>query len=116
MIPNSIYMPLLEAISAAGADMTDDCQDFLSDQFSKFPHSESEFVEFVSVHAKEWFLSCNSPPEWIQNAEWQFDEGRPMCFVGQLLISPATGMFHDEAAIFVFATAKGSVKTVIQIS
>lgn len=114
MINDSIYMPLLEAISSVGADMTDECQDFLNDQLSKFPYSESEFVAFACKHAKEWFLSCNLPPEWIQNAEWQFDEGRPMCFVGQLSILPTVGMFHDEAVIFVFA--KGNVKTIIQIS
>lgn len=96
--------------------MTDECQRFLEHELSRFAGSESEFANYAREHAREWFPSCNSPPEWIHNAEWQFEDGRPMCFVGQVSIPQSAGIFHDEASIFVFANAKGAIKTVLQVS
>jgi hypothetical protein len=110
------YLPLLKAISSAGADLTEECQSFLERKMLEFTGTVEEFTEFVHKHAHVWFRSSAAPPEWIQNAEWQFEDEEPMTFVGQVSICASAGLFHDEAAIFVFASASGTVKTVLQVS
>lgn len=116
MLPEALYLPLLRAVSNVGADLTDDCAAFLEEKLSAFSGTHDEFVTCVTRQASQWFRCASVYPAWIQNAEWPFDQGAPMLFVGQLTVPPASRLFHDEATIFVFVNESGTVKTVLQVS
>ena len=56
-------------------------------------------------------------PEWIQEAEWQFADGKPMVFVGQIDVPHAKGVFHDDASFFIFwSPDTGEVRGTIQVA
>jgi hypothetical protein len=116
MIANEIYSDLLAAVSNVGADLTGDCEQFLSDLRTSFQGTDEEFVQHVQANVDRWFRVVNSFPEWIQNADWQFHRGKPMVFVGATPIPKAAGLFHDEACVFVFLSDDGVTKCVIQVS
>ncbi|EMS71392.1 hypothetical protein [Ruminiclostridium cellobioparum] len=63
------------------------------------------------------FLFLESRPEWIQGSEWQFSEGKPMMFVGQINLSPQKTGLHDDAVFYVFWDREsGETKTILQIA
>lgn len=116
MIPDHIYEGLLAAVSIVGADMTSECEEFLLDIRSEFSGTDLEFVEYVRANVQNWFRCLSSYPEWIQNAEWQFHNGKPMVFVGQLDVPVSMKLFHDDAAVFVFISLSGLTKNVVQVA
>jgi hypothetical protein len=63
------------------------------------------------------FRSVSEPPSWIQNPDWQFADGRPMVFVGQIKVSAQAGCFHDDASFYVFWDPEtGETNTLIQVA
>ena len=63
------------------------------------------------------FRCVGSSPDWIQNPDWLIDSGRPMWFLGQLEIPADKGLFHDDAAVYVFLNSEtGVVRGVTQIA
>ena len=116
MISDEIYKDLVAAVSNVGADITADCERFLSDLRTDFQGSDGEFVKYVQANVETWFRVVNSFPAWVQNADWQFHRGKPMVFVGETPIPKAAGLFHDDACVFVFLSDDGVTKCVIQVS
>ncbi len=76
--------------------------------------------------AREWlveqlemgFRALRERPRWIQDPDWQFRNGEPMLFVGQLDVpAGTTRLFHDDAAFFVFwSPEEGVTETIIQVA
>ena len=116
MIPDDIYGELLAAVSNVGADITGDCEQFLSGLRIEFKGTDEDFVQYVQTNVDRWFRVANSYPVWIQNADWQFHRGKPMTFVGEIPIPKVARLFHDDACVFVFLSEDGVSKCVIQVS
>ena len=116
MIPDELYGELLAAVANVGADITDDCEQFLSELRTEFAGTDEDFLKHVQKNVGRWFRVITSYPQWVQNAEWQFHEGRPMVFAGEITIPKDAGLFHDDAYIFVFLSERGVIKNVIQIA
>jgi hypothetical protein len=74
------------------------------------PAERSEAVE-RAIGARVWYLV--RPPEWLQDAAWPMSDGVPAVFVGQL---PVPGVYHDEAAVYVFRHAGSDrYETIVQV-
>jgi hypothetical protein len=92
-------------------------REFLDRAVRDFDGDAQGFVAYLATQAPLWFRSLSQPPEWIQEAEWQFHEGKPMTFVGQVEVPAAVGVFHDDARFFVFWDQHdGATRTVIQVA
>jgi hypothetical protein len=118
MTVDEIYEDLMKIVTPFGADVDFplEAELFLAAAVDPFT-DKGECLQFVQEHASDWFRSIADPPDWLQEAEWQFDAGRPMTFVGQLPIPVSTGYLHDDAALFVFWNPEnGFTKTVIQVA
>jgi len=64
-----------------------------------------------AIGARLWYL--DRPPEWLQDAAWPMSDGVPAVFVGQL---PVPGVYHDEAAAYVFRHAGSDrYETIVQV-
>lgn len=117
---DDVYDELLRIVSERGArvDVPIESERFFSQVVEGFRGTREELLEHVRANAPRWFRWIGAPPEWIQDAEWQFtDDGRPMVFVGQLVIPAGSGLFHDEARVFVFIDPDSDdVKTVTQVA
>ena len=110
---------LYEAVTKLGAlpDFPGEAREFLEREYGKFGGGPDEFVEYVRANAAHWYRSVAEPPPWIQEAEWQYDAGRPMVYVGSVQVSTESGFFHDDATFYVFWSPDlGTTKTVIQVS
>jgi hypothetical protein len=65
------------------------------------------------------FRAIAESPSWIQGSAWQFFDGKPMLFVGQVDISlkstpTAKEHFHDDTSFYVFIDGKGNSSVVMQ--
>ena len=116
MIPDEIYGALLSAVSNVGADITSDCEQFLSALRTDFNGTDNAFVEYVRANIRGWFRAVGAYPEWIQNADWQFHKGKPMLFVGDIEIPKSAGLYHDDACVYVFLSEDGVTTSVVQIA
>lgn len=59
------------------------------------------------------FTSLTSPPEWIQGAEWPFEEGEPMIFIGQIETPP--NLLVGDRGFYLFVGRKtGNTQVVSQ--
>ncbi|WP_088251730.1 hypothetical protein [Fimbriiglobus ruber] len=69
----------------------------------------------LEAEAAGWFRSLRGQPDWIQDAEWPWSNGRPMVFVGS--IDAPSGTFHDEARFYVFWSPEtGTRECVVQVA
>ena len=54
-------------------------------------------------------------PEWLQAAEWQFNKGKPMIFVGQIKLPISKDGLTYTSAFYVFWDMRdGEIKTIMQ--
>jgi hypothetical protein len=115
---DDVYENLLPIVSQIGAqiDVPIESEQFFEKQAAEFLGEPDEFIEFVRMNLKKWFRIVNERPRWLQEAEWQFDGGVPMTFVGQIDIPKSAGLYHDDAALFVFVSPTGVSKTLIQVA
>lgn len=116
---DDVYPDLLKVVSKAGAlvDVPIESERFFSNVVESFNGTREELLSYVEANLDRWFKRVDATPSWLQEAEWQFDEGVPMVFVGQLNVPKSAGHFHDDAALFVFLNpSNGKVKTVLQVS
>lgn len=61
------------------------------------------------------FRCLSVRPDWIQEADWQWFESKPMAYVGS--IDAPKGAFHDDARFYVFWSPEtGVTKWVIQVA
>ena len=75
----------------------------------------SDLTEWLRNAVRKDFLFIEKKPAWIQGSEWQFSDGKPMMFVGQINLPPQKKVFHDDAAFYVFWN-QDTGETVIQIA
>ena len=116
MIPDQIYDDVLAAVSTVGADVTSDCERFLTEMVKNYTGDKGDIARYIREHVVTWFKAVDAYPEWIQNADWQFHQGRPMVFIGQIPIPKSSELFHDDAIVFVFLSDDGTMRNVIQVA
>jgi hypothetical protein len=116
MTLDEIYDEVLEIVCERGAEICGDIELFLTKEIEAIPGTKEEVISAVSAKASEWFRSAGDRPEWIQFADWPVRDGKPMVFLGQVAVPPSAGLFHDDAAAFVFIAPDGVTTTIIQVS
>ena len=119
LLEGPLLRPIYEAITRYGAlpDYPSDARDFLQRQLDEFVGTDEQFVSYIRSKSGEWFRSAAGLPPWIQEAEWQYADGRPMLYVGYVGLPENSGWLHDEARFFVFWSPElGMTKVVIQVS
>lgn len=84
---------------------------------SKYQNMDGDLVTLLREDIKKDFRVLDKKPRWIQDPEWQFNNGRPMEFVGQLEIKQEKTGLHDDAIFYVFWDREtGITKTIIQVA
>ena len=74
-----------------------------------------ELISVLEIKIKRDFLIMNNTPEWIQDPNWQFNNGKPMVFVGQISKGYNTLGISCDMVFYVFYDSDdGCVKTIIQ--
>lgn len=80
-------------------------------------YNNDELKKVLKEVLKKDFKLLNEQPDWIQDPEWQFNNGVPMIFVGQIEVKQNRKVFHDDAIFYVFWDSEdGETKTIIQLS
>ena len=78
-------------------------------------YNGSSDVESITTWLNEqvshWFIALGERPNWIQSSEWQFIDGVPAIFAGQIDVSAqnsevASKVFHDDTSFYVFIGKK----------
>lgn len=116
---DEVYEQLIPIVSDAGAqvDVPIESERFFSDMAERHTGTAEEFLSYVKENVGGWFKAIGEGPDWLQEAEWQFSDGRPMIFVGQLDIPANAGYFHDDARVFVFwSQTGGETESVMQVA
>lgn len=119
MTLDDVYDELLQIVSDVGASLTVpiESEEFFSEIVEHFTGTKEDLLLFIQSNIKSWFVFVHSEPNWIQNPEWKFFNGKPMVFVGQIPISKEQGLFHDDASFYVFWDPKtGVTDTLIQVA
>jgi hypothetical protein len=119
MIPDDLYQDVLELVSRAGAriECPAECEEFLDQVIAAHQGTRGELIEYMIANVGNWFKCVNEGPRWIQEAEWQFFDGRPMVFIGQHDILRSEFLFHDDASFYVFYSPEhGVTKTIVQVA
>lgn len=115
---DDIHEELLRVVSRVGAqvDVPIESERFFQALASGFQGTPAEFVAFVRANLESWFRSLPSAgPNWIQEAEWQFHKDKPMMFAGEISVPKSSGLYHDDACVYVFISGDGVTKCVIQV-
>lgn len=118
MTLDDVYTELLYIVSSVGAriEVPEECEVFLARIVEQFNGGRQELLDYVKKNVESWFCCLDYRPRWIQEAEWQFHDGKPMMFLGQLDIAKNI-LFHDDASVFLFYSCDtGITKNVIQVS
>ena len=83
----------------------------------KYQDHDDDLQDLLSAVVAKDFEVIDKRPEWIQDPEWQFNNGKPMTFVGQLELEQDKIKLHDDALFYVFWDREtGTTKTIIQIA
>src|SRR6266542_3518051 len=61
---------------------------FFNELLSRYeePTDQASLSEWLNHQLAELFTAVGDRPRWIQNPEWQFADGKPMVFAGQINI------------------------------
>lgn len=59
-------------------------ENYFINMISNYQESDNELETYLREQVKKDFKILEEAPEWIQNADWQYNNGKPMCFVGQI--------------------------------
>ena len=118
MTLDEVYDDLVSIVSEVGAqvDVPREAEAFFTAVVERCATKE-DCLEHVRDNLRTWFRAVHSYPVWIQEAEWQFAQGRPMIFVGQVDVPAAKGLLHDDSSFFVFWDPEGGeIRTVSQVA
>lgn len=77
---------------------------------SEYSGSEERLAEYLRECIQRDFRVMKHPPRWIQGSEWQFCNGKPMAFAGQLDDEDRGDSFY----IF-WDMESGEIKTIRQL-
>ncbi len=90
-------------------------EDYFCGLVSDDSGSKEELRESLSKTVQRDFQVMKERPRWIQEAEWQFHNGKPMIFVGQLDSFIHQDGLKREVSFYVFWDFEsGTVKTITQ--
>ena len=78
---------------------------------SNFQGKKEELMSYLSKQIKKDFKFYKKMPEWLQASDWQFHNGRPMCFVGQMEVKVNR---YDYMFYVFWDMVTGITKTIIQ--
>jgi hypothetical protein len=99
------------------ADIPIESEEFFTAIVENFSGSPDELLSHIKSNLNYWFRHLGKKPCWLQEPEWQFSNGKPMIFIGQINVSNVSQYFQNEAAFFCFWDPEtGETKTIIQIS
>jgi hypothetical protein len=98
-----------------------EAEDFFSGILSAYQGDSNKeaLVAWLEKQLSKEFISLNETPHWIQGYEWQFANGKPMIFVGQLDLriprgSIASQYFHDDTSFYIFIAPGESPRIIMQ--
>lgn len=114
-----VYVELMKTLSDIGVrpDLPIECEHYFTKMVDEFPGNQSEFINHVRENMRSWFRSLSDEPTWLQEPEWQFHNGKPMVFVGQINVPPTGEFFSDEAVFMTFWDAdSGEIKVLVQVA
>jgi len=104
IVPGSereFLLDLMIQLSEFGVDplIPRESKDFFLKAIEGFDGSKEDCINYIVKKVPEWFTGVKGLPDWIQNPEWQFSEGKPMLYVGQL---EASMPGHQDSVFFLF--------------
>ncbi len=74
--------------------------------------SRAERLKMARERIAADFRCLKKRPNWLQDAVWPFEKGKPMIFVGQVDLAD---LRHDDAQLYLFVEADGpAVRTIEQ--
>jgi hypothetical protein len=92
-------------------------EEYFANILAGFTGKLDQLNDWLRPRVAESFRCATYPPMWIQGADWQVYQQRPMIFVGQVAVPPISGVFHDEGAFYVFFDPEtGEIRTIMQIA
>ncbi|MHC4250539.1 MAG: hypothetical protein ACYS9X_15530 [Planctomycetota bacterium] len=116
MTLDEAFPDLVDVVSRYGArpDLPMEAGEYFAGLAASFDNRAALRAE-LDKRAREMFKSLRGLPEWIQEPEWPWSDGKPMVFVGS--IDAPQGTFHDDARFFVFwSPDTGARECIIQIA
>ena len=119
MTLEDLYEDLVSVVSEAGAlvDVPIESEAFFRQIVESFQGTREECLAFIQSNLPRWFRCLGPGPDWIQEAEWQFANERPMVFLGQVDVPASAKLLHDDARVFVFLDGEtAEIKTIMQIA
>ncbi len=75
--------------------------------------SRAERLKMARERIAADFRCLKKRPNWLQDAVWPFEKGKPMVFVGQIDLA---GLRHDDAQLYLFVEADGPAARTIEQS
>ncbi|MEO3946600.1 hypothetical protein [Gorillibacterium sp. CAU 1737] len=76
-------------------------------------NSSDEQREWLRTIVAKEFEVVDKKPEWIQDPEWPFYDGRPMTFIGQLETKCEIRSVHHSVVFYVFWDPESGTTTTI---
>lgn len=116
---DSVYDELLDIVTTFGVDVDAplESREFFEQVVANFFGTREELLTYIRINMPTWFRSVSERPDWLQSSDWQFSNGRPMIFIGQIDVLPNSGLFHDQARFFIFWHPEwDETKTVLQVA
>jgi len=99
---------------AARPDLPLEAEEHFSRVVASFDDRESCRRHLAEI-VPGMFRCLSTRPDWIQDPDWQWFDGRPLVFVGSIDAPPGT--FHDDARFYLFWSPEiGVTKCVIQVA
>lgn len=118
-IPSAYLDLVLKAAASHGIDPTSsaDLEGYFAKTLEFLTEAGPDAYQRLVFQIRRDFRSVGEKPRWIQNPSWQIAGGMPMVFVGQIDVPASAGLFHDDAAFYIFwAPATGEVRGVVQVA
>ena len=82
---------------------------------SNYQGKKEELRSYLREQIKQDFKYLEDMPEWLQESDWQFHNGRPMCFVGQMEVKVNQDGYIHILMFYVFWDMDtGITETIIQ--
>lgn len=82
---------------------------------SNFQGKNEELMSYLSEQIKKDFKFTKELPKWLQVSDWQFHNGKPMCFVGQMEVKINKNSYMHSLMFYVFWDMDtGITKTITQ--
>ena len=92
-------------------------EEFFRKIVSEFAGDKDALLGFIRRQSPIWFSSFSRPPQWVHEPEWQYNNSRPMIFVGQINITTRNRYIHDDSSFYLFwDPTTGDMKSIAQVS